>query len=250
MSPLTTFNPVETPDVLGVIMAVVEFILPATADAAAPTPIELNCEFCVVLVNVAALPVVFWLSVGMSAATTVLNDGTPAEPFGAAKNVLAVCDAKLEGVTAKVPPNVKFPDVVTVPDRLIPETVPVPPTDVTVPEPVPAPIAVLNVAASRDETVLSAFIRGNVTALGFVNVKKLLPTVVAPKLVLALGAVVAPVPPLRTATVPVTFAAVPVVFWFSVGTSPACIDAINTSVPLPLKYCPDVTEPANASNAA
>ena len=53
-------------------------------------------------------------------------------------------------------------------------------TPVTVPEPVPAPIAVLNVAASKAETVLSAFILGNVIAVGFVSVKKLPPTVVAP----------------------------------------------------------------------
>jgi hypothetical protein len=33
----------------------------------------------------------------------------------------------------RVPPSVKFPDVVTVPVSVIPLTVPVPPTDVTVP---------------------------------------------------------------------------------------------------------------------
>jgi hypothetical protein len=34
---------------------------------------------------------------------------------------------------SSVPPRVRFPDVVTVPDKEIPETVPVPPTDETVP---------------------------------------------------------------------------------------------------------------------
>ena len=34
---------------------------------------------------------------------------------------------------SNVPPKVKLPLVVTVPDKLIPDTVPVPPTDVTVP---------------------------------------------------------------------------------------------------------------------
>ena len=34
---------------------------------------------------------------------------------------------------SNVPPNVKLPVLVTVPDKLIPDTVPVPPTDVTVP---------------------------------------------------------------------------------------------------------------------
>ena len=84
---------------------------------------------------------------------------------------------------------------------------PVQPTLVTVPLPVPAPIAVLNVAASKALTVLSALNLGNVTADGFVKVNKLLPTVVAPKLVLALGAVVAPVPPFVTASVPATVTA-------------------------------------------
>jgi hypothetical protein len=34
-----------------------------------------------------------------------------------------------------VPPNVKLPELVTVPVKVMPFTVPVPPTDVTVPEP-------------------------------------------------------------------------------------------------------------------
>ena len=85
----------------------------------------------------------------------------------------------------------------------------VPVTEVTVPLPVPAPIAVLNVAASRVDTVLSALMRTKVIALGLVRVKKFDPTVVAPRFVRAVAAVVAPVPPLAIATVPVTFAAVP-----------------------------------------
>ena len=75
-------------------------------------------------------------------------------------------------------------------------------TLVTVPLPVPAPIAVLKFVASKAVTVLSALNRGKVIALGLVSVNKLLPTVVAPKLVLAAGAVVAPVPPLAIANVP------------------------------------------------
>ena len=75
-----------------------------------------------------------------------------------------------------------------------------------------APISVLKFAAVCAVTVLSAFILRNLIALGLVRVKRLEPTVVAPKFVLAFGAVVAPVPPLPIATVPVTFAAVPVVF--------------------------------------
>ena len=44
-------------------------------------------------VAVAALPVVFWFSVGMSAATTARNVGAPAVPFGAANTKLAVLEA-------------------------------------------------------------------------------------------------------------------------------------------------------------
>jgi hypothetical protein len=84
-------------------------------------------------------------------------------------------------------------------------------TDVTDPVPVPAPMAVLNVAASSVETELSALMRAKVMELGLGSVKKLDPTVVAPKLVRAVAAVIAPVPPLAIATVPVTFEAVPVV---------------------------------------
>jgi len=63
-------------------------------------------------------------------------------------------------------------------------------TEVTVPEveDVPAPIAVLKVAASKAETVLSALNLGNVTAEGFTRVKILLPIVVAPKEVLPVDA--------------------------------------------------------------
>ena len=43
----------------------------------------------------------------------------------------------------------------------------------------------------------------------------------AVRLLRAVAASVAPVPPFATATVPVTLAAVPVVFWFSVGMSVA-----------------------------
>ena len=41
-------------------------------------------------VTLAAVPVVFWFRVGISAATTARNVGTPEEPFGAAKKVFAV----------------------------------------------------------------------------------------------------------------------------------------------------------------
>ena len=85
--------------------------------------------------------------------------------------------------------------MVTVPVKLIPFTLPVPLTEVTAPLPLPAPIAVLKVAASIVVMLLSALICMYVTALGLVSVNRLLPTVVAPKAVLAVAADVAPVPP-------------------------------------------------------
>ena len=112
----------------------------------------------------------------------------------------------LEAVFVVVASTANVPLVVIVPPvRYVPAVM-----DVTVPvvELVPAPIAERNVAASKDDTVLSALKRGNVTALGFVIVKRLLPRVVAPRLVRAPGAVEDAVPPLATATVPLKLAAV------------------------------------------
>lgn len=71
------------------------------------------------------------------------------------------------------------------------------------------PIALKNEAADKEVIELSALNLGNVTALGLARVNILAPIVVAPKLVRAPEAVVDPVPPLATATVPDTFAAVP-----------------------------------------
>ena len=194
------------------------------------------------VVSVAAEPVVFWFSVGTSAATIARNVGAPATPLGAAKKVLAVWLAKFAGMTESVPPNVRFPLVVTVPLRVRPLTVPVPPTDVTVPVvlDVPAPIAVRKSAAFRDETVLSALKRGNVTALGFVIVNRFAPSVVAPSAVRAAAAVVEPVPPLAIATVPVTFAAVPVVFWLPAVLTPGKLmlaDPLKLTPPMVLAVC-------------
>ena len=83
----------------------------------------------------------------------------------------------------------------------MPLTVPVPETEVTEPPPVPAPIAVLKVAASRADTVLSALILGKVIADGLVSVKKFEPTVLAPIPVRAVACVVPPVPPLAIGTI-------------------------------------------------
>ena len=104
----------------------------------------------------------------------------------------------LEAVFVVVASTAMVPLVVIVPPvKYVPATI-----DVTVPvvELVPAPIAERNVAASKDDTVLSALKRGNVTALGFVMVNRLPPSVVAPRLVRAPPAVDDPVPPFKTAT--------------------------------------------------
>ena len=69
-----------------------------------------------------------------------------------------------------------------------------------------------------------------VSAIDVISV--FVPLWAALRLVLAPDAVVDPVPPLTTATVPVTLAAVPVVFWFSVGTSAAEMAARTAFVPL------------------
>lgn len=53
-------------------------------------------------------------------------------------------------------------------------------TEVTVPPPLPAPIAVRKSAALKADTVLFALKRGNVTASGLVRVNILPPSVVAP----------------------------------------------------------------------
>ena len=68
-------------------------------------------------------------------------------------------------------------------------------TEVTEPVPEPAPIAVRKSAAFKADTVLSALNCGNVTALGFVMVKRFAPSVVAPRLVRAPEAEEDPVPP-------------------------------------------------------
>lgn len=102
----------------------------------------------------------------------------PVPPFPTGR-VPVTCVVRL--TLDSVPPSVRLPEEVTVPVRVMPLTLPVPPTEVTVPSPVPAPIAVRKLVAVSAETLLSALMRGNVIALGLVSVKKLPPTVVAPK---------------------------------------------------------------------
>ena len=128
-------------------------------------------------------------------------DVVPVPPL-ATGSVPVTCVVRLTPDSA--PPRVRLPVLVTVPESVMPLTVPVPPTEETDPPPVPAPMAARKDAASREETVLSALKRGNVTALGLVIVKRLPPNVVAPKLVRAVAAVDAAEPPLAIGRMPVT----------------------------------------------
>ncbi len=138
-------------------------------------------------------------------APALLNDAITVAPYLITSLPLSSTIVKLVVVRLVTePPSVMLPVEVTVPESVRPLAEPVPATDETEPPPVPAPIAVRKVAASREDTVLSALNRGNVTALGLVIVYRLPPSVVAPKLVRAAAAVVAAEPPLAMGRVPVT----------------------------------------------
>ena len=108
-------------------------------DAVVTSPVKAGCEAAFnTPVILAAVPVVFWFNVGISAATIVLNTGAPADPFNPAKNVLADCDVNVNdkaGVVVGVPTDVvnkgdKLPDV-----KLV--TVPLPPAGVKYSKAVP-----------------------------------------------------------------------------------------------------------------
>jgi hypothetical protein len=78
-------------------------------------------------VAVAAFPVVLWFNVGTSAATMALKLGTPDEPFGAAKKLLA---AALDRVNDSAGVEVGVPTVVVNRGDKLPAE-----KDVTVPPP-------------------------------------------------------------------------------------------------------------------
>jgi hypothetical protein len=102
--------------------------LPGSDKADSVTSVEL-----LVAVILLAVPVVFWLRVGMSAGTMRRKVGAPADPLGAAKNVLAALDWN----EAKV----RVPAVVTgLPVMLNKPVESAKPTEVTVPEPPPPPV--------------------------------------------------------------------------------------------------------------
>jgi hypothetical protein len=85
MADMRTFVPFPLKYWPLVVAAAKAFIAPCAVVAPEP-PLAM----ATVPVTFAAVPVVFWFNVGMSAATTARKVGTPADAFGAAKNVLAV----------------------------------------------------------------------------------------------------------------------------------------------------------------
>ena len=68
--------------------------------------------------------------------------------------VAIVPDVMSLAATANVPPRVRLPDVVTVPLKVIPETVPVPETLVTVPLPPPPPAGTAHVPSFLKKVVV------------------------------------------------------------------------------------------------
>ena len=132
-------------------------------------------------------------------APALLNDAITVAPYLITSLPLSSTIVKLVVVRLVTEPlKVMLPEVVTVPESVRPLAVPVPATEVTEPPPEPAPMAVRKSAAFKDETVLSALNRGNVTALGLLMMNRFAPSVVAPKFVRAPEAVVAPDPPCAT----------------------------------------------------
>ena len=74
-------NAMEVMSVFAPLFAADRFDLALVASVAPVPPLAI----ATVPVTLDAVPVVFWFKVGMSAATTALNVGAPAEPLGAAK---------------------------------------------------------------------------------------------------------------------------------------------------------------------
>ena len=80
-------------------------------------------------------------------ATPVPNEVMPVPPL-VTGSVPVTCDVKL--TLDNVPPSVRLPEVVTVPVNVMPFTVPVPPTDVTVPVLAVAPSATFMMVLTCD----------------------------------------------------------------------------------------------------
>ena len=177
-------------------------------------------------------------------APALLNDAITVAPYLITSLPLSSTIVKLVVVRLVTEPlKVMLPEVVTVPESVRPLAVPVPATEETDPPPVPAPMAVRKSAALKDDTVLSALNRGNVTALGLLMMNRFAPSVVAPKFVRAVAAVVAAEPPLAMGSVPVTpvvrgrpvaFVSVPEVGVPKIGvTSVGLVD--RTTLPVPVE---------------
>lgn len=166
-------------------------LVPATkAGVAVPVPPDATAK---IEDKPAAVPEVFWFKVGNVQFAKLPEDGVPKAPPEVSLLLNVVQSAELKYPLALAVATGMLITGVVVPVATATGAVPV--TEVTVPPPLPAPIAVLNAAASKVVTVLSALICMNVTALGLASVNRLPPTVVEPKDVRAAEADVAPVPP-------------------------------------------------------
>lgn len=170
---------------------VIVTLVPATkAGVAVPVPPDATAK---TEDKPAAVPVVFWFNVGNVQFTKLPDEGVPRAPPEVSLLLNVV-----QSVEAKYPLALAVATGILITGVVVPvatATGAVPVTEVTVPPPLPAPIAVLNAAASKVVTVLSALICMKVTALGLASVNRLPPTVVEPKDVRAAEADVAPVPP-------------------------------------------------------
>lgn len=247
---------------------------PVTCDPGSDSAESVVNVELVVAVTLAAVPVVFWLRVGTSAAWIVLN---AAEVPLDRRYVPEVCvPVKAVIAAAAVAEPVPPLAIATVPEscdagRLRAVSVVIVEFEVAV------TLAAVPVVFWFSVGTSAAWIVDNAAAVP--SDLRYVPDVCVPvRAVIALEAVVAPVPPLAMATVPVTFAAlpamfpvtcdpgrlnaesvvkvafdvavtfeaVPVVFWFRVGTSAAWIALKAAAVPFDRRYVPEVCVPVRA----
>jgi len=175
---------------------------------------ELNCEFCVVLVKVAALPVVFWLSVGNVQLVSVPDVGVPkigVTRVGLVANTtlpvpVSPVTAAKSCADVNEPREVVLPTEVTAPVKLaLVTTVAALPTEVTPPVKLALVVTLLAVKAVAVPVMFVPTNAEDVPRLGVTKVglfDRTTATVPVDD--------VTPVPPLATGSVPLTCVARPI----------------------------------------
>ena len=148
-------------------------------------------------------------------------------------SVPVTCEGEAKLTPESDPPSVSEPEPVTEPVRVIPLTLPVPPTEVTVPLPVPAPRLVRAVAASVAPVPPCATDNAVVKPVSDV-MSEFAPEPAAPRLSLAPEALVAPVPPDTIASVPASVSVPEVVMGVPVKERPVVPPDAATEVTVPL----------------